>query len=29
MRGEYLKTNAAMQRALTDAIAERTGLDPG
>lgn len=29
MRGEYLKTNAAMQRALTDAIAERAGLDPG
>src|SRR5262252_10878443 len=29
MRGEYLKTNAAMQGALTDAIAERTGLDPG
>ena len=29
MRGEYLKTNAAMQRALTDAIAERTGLNPG
>jgi hypothetical protein len=26
MRGEYLKTNAAMQRALTDAIAQRTGL---
>jgi AcrR family transcriptional regulator len=29
MRGEYLKTNAAMQRALADAIAERTGLDAG
>jgi AcrR family transcriptional regulator len=28
MRGEYLKTNAAMQRALAGAIAERTGLDP-
>jgi MftR C-terminal domain len=28
MRGEYLKTNAAMQRALTTAIAERAGLDP-
>ena len=27
MRGEYLKTNAAMQRALAEAIAERTGLD--
>lgn len=27
MRGEYLKTNAAMQRALADAIAQRTGLD--
>jgi len=27
MRGEYLKTNAAMQRALAVAIAERTGLD--
>jgi AcrR family transcriptional regulator len=29
MRGEYLKTNAAMQRALAAAIAEREGLDPG
>jgi AcrR family transcriptional regulator len=28
MRGEYLKTNAAMQRALAAAIAEREGLDP-
>jgi len=28
MRGEYLKTNAAMQRALAAAIAERAGLDP-
>jgi AcrR family transcriptional regulator len=28
MRGEYLKTNAAMQRALAAAIAERQGLDP-
>jgi len=28
MRGEYLKTNAAMQRALPAAIAERAGLDP-
>ena len=27
MRGEYLKTNAAMQRALAEAIAERTGMD--
>jgi AcrR family transcriptional regulator len=27
MRGEYLKTNAAMQQALAAAIAERTGLD--
>jgi AcrR family transcriptional regulator len=27
MRGEYLKTNAAMQQALAGAIAERTGLD--
>jgi AcrR family transcriptional regulator len=27
MRGEYLKTNAAMQRTLASAIAERTGLD--
>src|SRR5215472_5143880 len=27
MRGEYLKTNSAMQRALAVAIAERTGLD--
>ena len=27
MRSEYLKTNAAMQRALAEAIAERTGLD--
>ncbi len=27
MRGEYLKTNAAMQRALAVAIAERAGLD--
>ena len=27
MRGEYLMTNAAMQRALAEAIAERTGLD--
>lgn len=27
MRGEYLKTNAAMQRALAAAIAERAGLD--
>src|SRR6516165_9671420 len=27
MRGEYLKTNSAMQRALAEAIAERTGLD--
>jgi AcrR family transcriptional regulator len=27
MRGEYLKTNAAMQRALAEAIAERAGLD--
>ena len=27
MRGEYLKTNAATQRALAGAIAERTGLD--
>ena len=29
MRGEYLKTNAAMQRSLTDAMPERTGVDPG
>jgi len=29
MRGEYLKTNAAMQRALSEAIAQRTGLDAG
>jgi AcrR family transcriptional regulator len=29
MRGEYLKTNAEMQRALAAAIAERAGLDPG
>jgi AcrR family transcriptional regulator len=29
MRGEYLKTTAAIQRALTAAIAERTGLDAG
>lgn len=28
MRGEYLKTNAEMQRALAVAIAERAGLDP-
>jgi AcrR family transcriptional regulator len=27
MRGEYLKTNSAMQRALAGVIAERTGLD--
>jgi hypothetical protein len=27
MRGEYLKTDAAMQRALAEAIAERAGLD--
>jgi AcrR family transcriptional regulator len=27
MRGEYLKTSSAMQRALAEAIAERTGLD--
>ncbi len=27
MQGEYLKTNAAMQRSLAAAIAERTGLD--
>lgn len=27
MRGEYLKTNSAMQRALAEAIAQRTGLD--
>lgn len=28
MRGEYLKTSAAMQRALAAGIAERAGLDP-
>ncbi len=28
MRGEYLKTSAAMQQALAAAIAERAGLDP-
>ena len=27
MRGEYLKVNAAMQRILADAIAQRLGLD--